>query len=337
VRIAATGPFASMSATSLPNAELKVVSAASARTPSLEAAREVAQAASARTSWLNAALVKVAAASAVLVPAAIAARFAGVARRTLLEYDRAAMALAQLGITERPLSVEPLGGGRSNAVYKLRFADRTLVLKQGLAEGTVLAFGARWVGPQPFANDVTAVARIGREARALELLHAAGVRVPRVIAANPAAALLLVEYVEGTPLPATLHRAGSRARIRAYGKAIRAAHAAGITLGDGHPGNALVAADGAITLFDLEFAQPAGEVDDFAAHCAFDFAYASFYFTDDERAVFLEVAGLEHAFGIRAATAKLADFAVLFEREIRRQRVSAATTAVLATPMRRAA
>jgi aminoglycoside phosphotransferase (APT) family kinase protein len=273
--------------------------------------------------WLNRSLLQVAAVGALLVPMAAATKLAGALSRNRLETDRAATALAQLGIHECPLAVDRLGGGRSNAVYRIRFADRTLVLKQALSEGTLLALAARWVGPQPFGA-VSAAARIGREAHALRVLHAAGVRVPRVIAANIDAGLLLVEHVDGESLPAVLEREPARAssRIRAYAAAIRAAHAAGVALTDGHPGNALIDGAGNITLIDLEFAETAVELGSaFASRCAFDLAYASHYFTVEERRVFLVAVGaIECASDIAIANARLAEFAPLFELERRRQR-----------------
>lgn len=285
---------------------------------------------------LNRSILQVAAVGALLVPMAAATKLAGALSRNRLETDRAATALAQLGIHERPLAVERLGGGRSNAVYRIRFADRTLVLKQALSEGTLLALAARWVGPQPFGA-VSAAARIGREAHALRVLHAAGVRVPRVIAANIDAGLLLVEHVDGEPLPAVLEREPARAasRIRAYAAAIRTAHAAGVALTDGHPGNALIDAAGTLTLIDLEFAETAVELGaSFAARCAFDLAYASQYFHADERRVFLAAVGaIEHGYDLTVATARLVEFAPLFELERRRQRRAARDIA----PTRRAA
>lgn len=270
-------------------------------------------------------LLQVAAVSALLAPMAATTRLAGAFARGRLEAEHAAGALAALGVTERPRAIERLGGGRSNAVYRLEFAGRTLVLKQALSEGTLLALAARWVGPQPFTT-VSASARIGREARALAILAAAGVRVPGVIAANPTAGVLLVEHVDGVPLPAALAaapgRAAASALIRAYAAAVRAVHAAGVVLTDGHPGNALVDAAGRVTLIDLEFAETAAELGrGFAARCAFDLAYAARYFDAAEARVFLAAAGaLEHAREVAAATSRLAAYAPLFEHERRRQR-----------------
>ncbi len=274
------------------------------------------------SSWLNRSLLQVVAVGALLAPMAAATRLAGALSRSRLETNLAATALAHLGIHERPIAVERFGGGRSNAVYRIRFADRTLVLKQALSEGTLLALAARWVGPQPYGA-VSAAARIGREARALEILHAAGVRVPRVIATNVSAGLLLLEYLEGETLPATLDRTRpdqAAARIRSYALAMRAAHAAGVALTDGHPGNALVDAAGTLALIDLEFAETVADLGDrFAARCAFDIAYASQYFHADERSLFLAAVG-GHQREIAEATARLVGFDLLFARERRRQR-----------------
>lgn len=285
-------------------------------------------------------VLQVAALGTLLVPIAAMTRLAGAVARNRLEADRAATALAQLGIHERPVVVERLGGGRSNAVYRIRFATRTVVLKQALSEGTLLALAARWVGPQPYGA-VSASARIGRETRALELLHAAGVRVPRVLASNIEAGLMLVEHVDGESLPVVLERARATgradlaaSRLHAYAAAIRAAHAAGIALTDGHPGNALVDAAGNVTLIDLEFAETAGDLGrEFAARCAFDVAYASQYFHADERAIFVAAARIDIEVGSRL----LAGFAPLFELERRRQRRITARPMIEATAARRVA
>jgi hypothetical protein len=280
-----------------------------------------------RDAYFSTALLRIAAASALLAPAAIGTRLASAATRSRIEADCARSELVALGVFEQPLAIEALGGGRSNAVYKLRFATRTLVLKVALSEGTLLAFAARLVGPQPYARDVSAAARIAREARALDLLHAAGVRVPRVIAASPEAGLLLVEYVAGEPLPETLDRPGAANRIRAYAAALRAVHAAGIALADAHPGNALVGADGSITLIDLEFAEPVA-ADQLAARAAFDIAYAAQYFTGAERRTFLSCTGLD----VAAELTRLADLGLLFAIERRRQRKTTALVTFDAIP-----
>jgi aminoglycoside phosphotransferase (APT) family kinase protein len=252
-----------------------------------------------------------------LAPAAAAAAVIGLAQRAWLERDRAAAALARLGVREVPRAIRRLGGGRSNAVYAIELAARTVVLKRALPAGTVLAFAARWVGPQPFARDVSAAARIAREAAALRRLAAADVRAPRVLAVDVDAGLLLVEHLHGTPLP----RALGRETIAGYARAIRAAHRAGIVLSDGHPGNALALASGEVALLDLELAELATDVADPHARRAFDLAYAAAYFTPAERAAFLGADA--HAPAVRAATAQLAPYAPLFAREAVRQRRAA--------------
>jgi Kae1-associated kinase Bud32 len=256
-------------------------------------------------------LARTAAASLVLAPGMIGARIAGAVTRARVELDLATDALRDLGITERPLSIEPLGGGRSNATYRLRFARRTLVLKCALASGTLLAMAARWVGPNPPCSDLSASARIAREARALTTLVAAGVRAPTVIAVAPRRGLLLVEYVDGETLPRTLAHPGALSRIAGYARAICAAHAAGITLGDAHPGNAIVSSGG-ITLIDLEFAEH-GES---PSRRAFDLAFAAAFFTGIERDVFVDACG-----GVcERAVADLEGYAPLFAYERLRQR-----------------
>jgi predicted Ser/Thr protein kinase len=171
-------------------------------------------------------------------------------------------ALVRLGIVERPRAIAGLGGGRSNAVYRVELAERTLVLK--LSVGTVLTLVARCLGSQPFARGqgqlanarlISPAGRRANEARGLAVLARAGIRVPRVIASDPRTGLLLVEHIDGVPLPSILVSVHVAQRIAGYAHALRAVHAAGVTLGDCHPGNALVGPDGRITLIDLEHAE----------------------------------------------------------------------------------
>ena len=251
--------------------------------------------------------------SVMLAPALLAARLAD-ARRGAQGIPGA---LRALGITERPRDVAALNGGRSSAVHRLEFATRTLVLKRALAGGSVLALGARLCGPQPYPVELSAAARTRREAAALDQLASAGVRAPRVVAVRPEAALLLMEHIDGEPLPATLDRRGAAVRIAGYRRAIDAAHAAGLVLNDAHPGNALATAEG-IALIDLEFAERAVEVDDPDERRAFDLAYAAAYFAPAERRVFL---GRDARDGrVVAAARQLAGYAPLFAYESARQR-----------------
>jgi len=277
--------------------------------------------------WREAA--RIAATSVALAPVLLAAKLADARRGA----RGIAGALAALGIAERPREVAALTGGRSSEVHRLGFATRTLVLKRALAGGSVLALGARWCGPQPYPVELSPAARTHREAAALGRLARAGVRAPRVVAVNAAAALLLLEYVDGEPLPATLARPGAAARIAAYRRAIDAAHAAGLVFNDAHPGNALVVGEH-VALIDLEFAERAAEVGDAAARRAFDLAYAAAYFTPSERRVFL---GREASDArVVAAARQLAGYAPLFAYESARLRkLAAANDASFAT--RRAA
>jgi hypothetical protein len=205
-------------------------------------------------------------------------------------------AARELGIVVR--SATRLGGGRSNAVWRVEVAGAasavdaagaaraalsipagTYVLKQALAAGSILALGARAFGPQPYPLALGTKARIAREASALCALRDAGVCVPRVYGVRGSS--LLLEHVPGEPLPRTLARPGAEARIAAYARALRAVHAAGYLLNDAHPGNALV--DGErVTLIDLEFAERCS----LPERQAFDLAYAASYFTAAERRVF---------------------------------------------------
>jgi hypothetical protein len=206
--------------------------------------------------------------------------------------------------------VRVLGGGRSSAVYELRFAHATVVLKHAMTGGSVLAFGARLCGPQAYPAALSPVARVEREAAALAALARAGIVAPRVIAANPAAAVLLLEHVPGTPLS----RIGGAKPVRAYRRALDAVHAAGWVLNDAHPGNALVHA-GQVALIDLEFAERSHDPDRHAG----DLAYAAAFFTGADREVFLG----EPDPRVARASERLAGYAPLFSYEAARQRRAA--------------
>jgi hypothetical protein len=263
-------------------------------------------------------LAGVLATSVALAPALVAAQLGDAARRGAVGISDA---LAALGIAERPRDVVALTGGRSNAVVRLQLAGQTVVLKHALAGGSVLALGARLSGPQPYPSELSPTARIRREAAALQQLARAGVRAPRVLAANPDAAVLLLEYLEGRTLAATLGGRRIAAHIAAYRRAIDAAHAADLVLNDAHPGNALVVGDD-VALIDLEFAEPAAGLADPASRRAFDLAYAAAYFTPTERRIFLGDAG---AYDLRVAAwaDRLAGYAPLFAYEAARQRRAA--------------
>ncbi|HET9990448.1 MAG TPA: lipopolysaccharide core heptose(II) kinase RfaY [Kofleriaceae bacterium] len=222
-------------------------------------------------------------------------------------------ALAALGIAEQPRSVIALAGGRSSAVYELRFAHATVVLKHAMTGGSVLAFGARLCGPQPYPAALSPEARVRREAAALAGLARAGIVAPRVIAANPAAAVLLLEHVPGTPL-SRIGGPERRDHVRAYRRALDAVHAAGWVLNDAHPGNALVD-DHRIALIDLEFAERSRDPDRHAC----DLAYAAAFFTGDERQIFVG----EPDPRIARASERLTGFAPLFSYEAARQRRAA--------------
>jgi hypothetical protein len=263
------------------------------------------------------AMAGVALATAALAPAAAAAIAIGATRRARRAAELGA-ALARLGVRERPRRIEALGGGRSNAVWRVHLRDRAIVVKRALPMGAVLALGARWVGPQPFHPDVGAAARIRREARALRALAAAGVCVPAVLAAEPERGVLIMADVAGAPLPVALAGPRRTAWILAFAASLRAAHAAGVALTDGHPGNARALPGGAIALLDLEFAELADDLGaGFAPRRAFDVAYAAAFFAPADRAAFIDAAGDPP--GVAAAAARLAAFEPLLARERARQ------------------
>ena len=219
-------------------------------------------------------------------------------------------ALAALGIAEQPRSIVALAGGRSSAVYELQFARETVVLKHAMTGGSVLAFGARLCGPQPYPGELSPVARVRREVAALQALARAGIPAPRVIAANPAAAVVLLEKVPGTPLS----RCGGAEPVRAYRRVLDAVHAAGWVLNDAHPGNALVDED-RVTVIDLEFAERSTDLD----RHAFDLAYAAAFLSGAEREIFLGEPDLR----VARASRRLAGFARLFSYEAARQKRAA--------------
>ena len=280
-----------------------------------------------RTEWWR--LLPLASTAGLLAPIYAGASLISRSRRSDLATPAGAKrALAHLGLrTDSPIEVAPLSGGLSNAIVAVRIGGYKLVLKQALPVGTVLAFGAGRFGPMPYGRAVSGPARLGRELDALTLLRAAGVRVPAVVAADPSAGLLLLEYVEGEPLVASAGQPEWLDRVAAFGRAIAAAHQAGVVLTDCHPGNALLTSNGGknnggIALLDLEFAEPKHVLGNrFAERCAFDIAYAAAFFEADERTAFTRGAGRDPDSDLMSqAAARLRPFAPLFARERQRQR-----------------
>lgn len=248
--------------------------------------------------------IAIAAASIRLAPALVVAQVEDATTRLLgIEH-----ALAMLGIVEQPASVRTLTGGRSSLVWDVELASGPSVVKRALEAGTVLARGARIAGPQPYPAELSPPARITREVEALRALGAVGVRVPRVIAANPAAAVMQVERLAGVPLS---RRLDSSSLVREYRRGLDRVHASGFVLNDAHPGNALVVA-GRVALIDLEFAERSTD----PARIAFDLAYAAQYLTPAERELFL--AGTD----VSAIERELAGFAPLFAYEANRLRAA---------------
>lgn len=246
-------------------------------------------------------------------------------RRRLFSPFAIRRALRRLGLRVRGrLDVVPLGGGHSNAVAAVAARSRRerFVIKQSLPLGTLLAHGARRLGPMPYAEAVSGRDRLRRELTALTRLRAAGVRVPAVVAADPDRGLLLLEYVDGRPLLACAGDPDWMSHVAAFGRALAAAHRAGIVLTDCHPGNAMVTADGRIALLDLEFAELRAQVgDQFEARRAFDLAYAAGFFEPAERDLFLRAAGAGIAPGeLAVAAADLEPYAPLVALERWRQR-----------------
>lgn len=248
--------------------------------------------------------IAIAATSIRLAPALVKAHVEDASTRLLgIEH-----ALAMLGCVEIPASVRVLTGGRSSLVWDVELGSGHFVVKRALEAGTVLARGARIAGPQPYPAELSPSARITREVEAARALGAAGVRVPRVIAANPAAAVMQVERLAGAPLSRHL---GAPSLVREYRRVLDLVHASGFVLNDAHPGNALVAG-GELALIDLEFAERSTD----PARIAFDLAYAAQYLTPAERAQFLagtDVAEIER---------ELAGFAPLFAYEANRLRAA---------------
>jgi aminoglycoside phosphotransferase (APT) family kinase protein len=110
----------------------------------------------------------------------------------LIVLDPLEALLDKLAIGEGPVSATPLGDGHSNVTYLLTRGDRRVVMRRP---------------PRPpyaeSAHDVL------REARLLQALHAAGVRVPRVLATvSDTDALgvpfIVMEYLTGHAISATV-------------------------------------------------------------------------------------------------------------------------------------
>jgi acyl-CoA dehydrogenase len=127
------------------------------------------------------------------------------AREPLIVVEPLEAFLDAAGLGRGPLVLAPIGDGHSNVTYAVTRGRRRLVLRRPPR------------GPLPrSAHDVL------REARLLQALHPAGVRVPAVLAVgdDPAvigAPLYIVDFIDGDVLgaavPPALDRPGVRGRI----------------------------------------------------------------------------------------------------------------------------
>ncbi len=205
-------------------------------------------------------------------------------RRRFADTRTIAASLRTLGIDQlargRTIEASVLGSGKSNAVVAVRLGGggepTRLVLKRALPFGTLMAWGARNFGANyVYAAATSGAARIGREARALRFLAEHGVAVPRVLAADAARELIALDWIDGRPAATALHESAGEALARRIGALFRRVHDLGVTLGDGHPGNMMLAGGDAaqLVLFDLEFAECEHAT---PARRGFDLAYAAF-------------------------------------------------------------
>src|SRR5262249_43425943 len=154
------------------------------------------------------------------------------------------------------------------------------------------------------------------------------VRAPRVIASNLDAGLMVMECLDGASLPAALaaNTIANAALVSAYADALRAVHAAGLVLGDAHPGNAFVLGSPGdrteIAVPDLEFAR---RVEDLESRReadelrAFDLAFAAQYLTTDERQKFFQATRPYDELRVATAMKRLAAYRPLFRFETARQ------------------
>lgn len=250
---------------------------------------------------------------------------AAIARRRLASAGAAHRALVrlQLGgmLQGRTVEARAIGRGTANAVIAVRLVGDgppiELAVKQALPLGTVMAWGARHFGANYVYSTASRSDRVAREAAALRYLADRGVAVPRCLAADPARGLIATEWVDGVHAATALRTAGASDRARELGGLLRRIHELGVTLGDGHPGNMLVArATGRLVVFDLEFAECTGST---PARRGFDLAYAAALLPDSAlRDAMIAAYGPrtrdEHdAFGV--AERHLGRFGPLIERE----------------------
>jgi tRNA A-37 threonylcarbamoyl transferase component Bud32 len=231
------------------------------------------------------------AAAVVAMAPALAATFAHAAlvRRRFGDPDRVRAALEKLGLgdllVDRTIDARVLGSGKSNAVVAVmlnatgdargaRGASRRLVLKRALPFGTLMSWGARRFGANyVYAARTRGADRIVREAAALRRLEKHGIAVPHVLGADPAAELIALDWIDGSPAATALYGPGGGELATQIGALLRRIHDLGVTLGDGHPGNMMIEhGTGRLVLFDLEFAQCDGSTPE---RRGFDRAYAA--------------------------------------------------------------
>jgi aminoglycoside phosphotransferase (APT) family kinase protein len=120
------------------------------------------------------------------------AQAAGLAQPPLIVLDPIEALLDELAIGSGPVTASPLGDGHSNVTYLLQRGSQRVVLRRP---------------PRPpyaeSAHDVL------REARLLELLHAAGLRVPRILArvddtSQLGVPFVVIEHIAGHAISRTV-------------------------------------------------------------------------------------------------------------------------------------
>jgi MoaA/NifB/PqqE/SkfB family radical SAM enzyme len=279
-------------------------------------------------------------AGAVLSPlAAVLWLAAAWSRRRLARPARVRRSLAAAGCADlaagRTIEAQRINKGRMNAVLLVTLTrdgepPRRIVLKHLLRFGTLLGWAARWFGAtREYPPHPGAVARCTREVRALLRLHRQGLPVPRCLGHDLRGRLLVMEYVEGTPLAPALGR--DPALIDQLGRLLARLHAAGCAMGDANPENMALDGAGRIVPFDLECVLFGAQVT--AKKIGFDLAWAgAFLASDGERDRLCAAYGPRSAAVERAiadARRHIARFSPLVEWYGRRWRAEAPRVAFL--------
>lgn len=183
--------------------------------------------------------------------------------RKFLERHR----LAFLDIDEDSLEVKPVKGGLSNLnlIWFCRTysgEERKYFVKLYLPLGTFWAVVSSWVTPYPQVYGIRSSQRFTTDMVSRAQLAESEVAVPKLIAYDARAKMMVAEYIEGEPVDKLLRSVGEKGKatseeieaVRQCGVGVGKVHAAGFSMLDVEPSNCMwVSQRNRVYFIDLEY------------------------------------------------------------------------------------